>query len=93
VAFNCRDSERDGERDFERYGRPSYERSRYDDDDRCYFRGYDDAERKEEERQEERRQEERAEERRMARRAEERRIEADEEAHYERLRMEDHDGF
>lgn len=32
--------EREGERDYERYGRPSFERSRYDRDDACYFRGY-----------------------------------------------------
>ena len=55
-----------GERDFERRGRPEMERDKwasYDTPDRDYFDGYKDAERKDEERREELRQEEAREER------------------------------
>jgi hypothetical protein len=55
------DAERDGRRDYERYGREDYSRSRYTykEEDRAYFRGYDDAEREERRRREERDEEQR----------------------------------
>lgn len=83
------ESRREGERDFERWGRPDSFRSRYrfDDSDQAYFNGYDDAERRDRERREELRAEEEAEERRMRRRAEERRMEAEPEAYLEEQAM------
>lgn len=61
--------EREGARDFERNGRPSYERSRYDHDDKCYFTGYDEAEREADRRRDEEREQEAAEQRAAANRA------------------------
>lgn len=87
--MRCRDDERDGERDYEHYGRADWERNRWDDSDRCYFNGFDEAERAEERRREERREEEAAEERRADRRAQERAEERrDEEAREEQQRQE-----
>jgi hypothetical protein len=79
---DCREERREGERDYERFGRPNYERSRYGDGDGCYFNGYDEAEAEDRRRREQRAEEEAAEERAHARRMQERR---DEEAYYEEL--------
>jgi len=56
----CDDDYKEGQRDYERRGRPDYERDRHfgGEADEAYFEGFNEAKRDEERREEERRQEE-----------------------------------